>query len=772
MQKLVDGRSVVSDFIFLSKYARTVRGRKETWEEAVGRVMSMHWDQITNVVKRDPEKLEKIKPYFDFAYQYYLDKKILGAQRALQYGGEQLHKHNLRLYNCSSTYLDRVSFYKELYYSLLSGAGCGYSLLPQYVGKLPMVQGQRKEKQLVVVGDSIEGWAEAADILVKSHFYNLPRPTFDYSQIRKKGSFISGGFRAPGPDPLRICLEKIDTVLTNARGRQLRAFEAHRLACIIADSVISGGIRRSALIALFNPSDLEMLNCKTGNWFVRYPELARANNTAVILPSTPKDVYDNLFQSTRQFGEPGIAFLKSEKFTYNPCFEVGMFPSLEKEGLEPQSGWSLCNLTEINGGRVQTEEDFMEAAKAGAILGTIQATYTDLKLLGKVSEEIVKRDALIGVGITGMAESPDILFNEELQRRAAIQVVETNKIVADILGINPAARTTVIKPSGNSSQLLGTSSGIHPFAFQKYIRHIQVTEDEQAAEVFAKYNPQAVARSVYAGNVLMFPITIPEKAIIQEDLSAVEFLDMVKLTQNNWIEYGTNKDHPSSKRHPDLRFNVSNTVRVRDWEWEGVAEYLWKNRENFCGVSLLGEKGDLDYAQAPYTSYLDEYELVDEYGTAAILASGLDVDGLEAFGDLWTACNTALNRGENLQLTPELITQEFQSGLVPSPSGGLMFRKEINGLVITDANAVITLLEESLNQKKDWVRRFKKFAKNYFQNDMEKTAHCLKHVHIFHRWQKLQKYKPVDWTEVEWLEKFEDAGDSTAASCYGGACEI
>lgn len=775
-QKTVDGRSVVSDFIFLSKYARTVNGRKETWDEAVNRVMTMHWLQLEKKVSGDKTKLEQLRPYFDKAWDLYSRKVILGAQRALQYGGEQLNKHNLRTYNCASTYLDRVDVFKEIYYALLAGAGCGYSVLPVHVSKLPVVQGVAPGRIGHTVGDSIEGWASAAGALIDAHFYGLPKPKFDFSQVRKKGSFISGGFKAPGPDPLRTCLEKLDRILSDGAGRRLRAFELHRLACVIADSVISGGIRRSALIVLFDPKDAEMLNCKTGNWFTKYPELARANNTAVILPDTPKDLYTSLFQAVKEFGEPGIAFIKDPMYTYNPCFEVGMYPTIKddfKGDKQPEitSGWSLCNLTEINGGKIKTKEEFLQAAEAAAILGTFQATYTDLNLLGPVSRQIVERDALIGVGITGMAESPEILFDAQLQKQAAKLVVETNTKVAKILGINPAARTTVIKPSGNSSQLLGTSSGIHPFAFPKYIRHIQVTEDEQAANLYAQQNPQAIAKSRYHGNVLMFPISIPENAIIQEDLTAVEFLEMVKKTQLNWIEYGTNRDHPSTKLNPSLRFNVSNTVRVKSYEWDTVAEYLWENREDFCGVSLLGESGDLDYPQAPYTSYLDEYELVDEYGVAAVLAGGLNVDGIEAFGDIWIACDAAVGKGEKLEITEDTIAGAFKAGLEKT-STGFVFKREVDGVIITDANAVIRLLQDELDKKIDWIRRFKKFAKNYFHNDLQKTIRCLKHVSIFHRWQKLTKYKPVDWSEVEWHDEFKDAGEDIAQNCNGGKCEI
>lgn len=318
MQEQIDSRNNISDFIFLSKYARTINGRKETWDEAVDRVLNMHWEQIQVLTKNDPERLAKIKPYFDFASKYYHEKKILGAQRALQYGGEQLKKHNGRMYNCTASYCDRIGFFREAFGLLLMGCGTGYTVYKQHVDKLPTIIGASKETYTFTVPDSIEGWAETVDVLLKAYVNGTAKPVFDFSLIRPKGSLISGGFKAPGHLPLKTSLEKIDKLLKEVVGRKLRPFEAHRIVCILADSVISGGIRRSALLALFDDDDEEMMNCKTGDWFTKYPELARANNTCAITPETPRATYDKVFDAVKTFGEPGVAFVKSKKFVYNP----------------------------------------------------------------------------------------------------------------------------------------------------------------------------------------------------------------------------------------------------------------------------------------------------------------------------------------------------------------------------------------------------------------------------------------------------------------------
>lgn len=912
MNEMIDSRKEIGDYIFVSKYARTVNGKKETWDQSVDRVMDMHYRHLADdmAIKEGNEK--EIDSYLKFAERLYRDQVILGAQRALQYGGDSLLKNHSRNFNCTGSYIDRIEFFQELMHLLLCGAGAGYSVQRVHTEKLPKLKGvdEKSDPVNIVIDDSIEGWAFAVGEVVKVHYLNLPSINFDYSLIRPKGSFISGGFKAPGPEPLKKCIEKLNKVLRKIKGRKATPFELHRMACIIADAVISGGIRRSALLCQFDADDEEMLNCKTGNWFSEYPELARANNSAVILPNTPKETYDKIFKSIKEFGEPGLVFLSHKDVVYNPCCftgdtmlltsegyrkfcevaswsvrkdeyplllinkdgekksgrvwsngykhvirltfdsgrriectpdhrfmlqdgleciasnligkivkgfdgtdskcieimdsgnieevydfeildeehwgvvngliahncEVGMFPKFRNKDGVHESGFSFCNLTEINGSRIKTREQFLDACKGAAILGTIQASYTNFKVLSPVSRKIAERDALIGVGITGMCENPEILFDPQLQEEGARVVKETNRRVADLIGINHAARTTVIKPSGNSSQLLGcTSSGIHKFHFKRFIRNIQAANTEQALQHVKEVNPVMVRPSVYnkeGESVISFPVELDDNVLTSEDSSALDFLKLVKLTKEHWIEVGTNFDHPFYKEYPemkDLRMNVSNTCTVRDEEWEEVREYVWKNRDVFSGISFLPKGGDLIYPQAPYTSVLDEKELAERYGAGAILAGGLIVDGLAVFNDdLWLACDVAMGRNNHhLILTDKDISDFILSHL---KDGKLLV--EVNGVMISDVNAISSHLQSIVDKKVDWVRRFKNFATKYLDGDLSRTEFCLKHVSLFHRWQKLKGMKHVDWESVSWNEEWVDAGSTVAQACSGGMCEL
>lgn len=777
MENIVNSRKEIGDYIFVSKYARTVHGKKETWDQSIDRVMEMHWRHLADDMTISDSSLDDLSKEMSFAEKLYRNQVILGAQRALQYGGNTLLKHHARNYNCAGSYANRISFFQELMYLLLCGSGTGYSVQKVHVNQLPKMKGVDMSKQTTyVIDDSIEGWSHAVNALIESHYFGLPEVVFDSSRVRPKGAFITGGFRAPGPEPLMKCLSKMSKVLGKIRGRKATPFEVHRLACLIADAVISGGIRRSALLCQFDADDREMLTCKTGSWFSEYPELARANNSAIILPSTPKEVYENIFSSIKQFGEPGIIFSFHPDIVYNPCVEVSGYPQIEING-EIQYGWFFCNLTEINGSKIKTKEEFFDACRGASVLGTIQASYTSFKVLTKASRLIAERDALIGVGITGMCENPEILFNPEIQDEGARLVQKTNVKMSRIIGINPAARCTVVKPSGNSSQLLGcTSSGIHKFPFKRFIRNIQAANTEQALRYVKEINPMMVKPSVYnkeAESVISFPVELDDNVLTSEYSSAIDFLEMVRMTKAHWIENGTNFDHPFYKEYPKfarMRMNVSNTCMVKDDEWDDVKEYVWNNRNVFSGISFLPKGGDLLYPQAPYTSVLDEKELAERYGAGAILAGGLIVDGLAVFNDdLWLACDVAMGRNpHHLTLTDQDITDFILSHL---KNGKLLV--EVNGVMISDVNAISSHLQSLVDKKIDWVRRFKKFAGKYLGGDLTKTEFCLKHVSLFHRWQKLKDMKHIDWSLItDWDEEWVDAGSTVAQACSGGSCEL
>lgn len=766
-----DSRPVVGEYVFLSKYSQTHNGKKEGWQDAVNRVMDMHLKRYSERIKPEDEK--EFSSLFARAYSLYVEQRVLGAQRALQYGGELMLEKHARFYNCSSTYVDRVQVFEEIMYLLLCGAGTGYSVQHIHTEQLPFPKGfdNTKQSEKFLIPDTIEGWAEAVGKLMTAYYYGGADIEFDYSAIRPKGAYIRGGFKAPGPDPLRQAIEKVHHIVNRIKGRKLRPFELHYIICICANSVVTGGVRRSAMISIFDVDDAEMASCKTGNWISTMPELCRSNNSAAILPDTSKEAFDAIYENTKMYGEPGFVFIDSPWFVYNPCGEVGMYPRVQDENGEWHSGWGFCNLAEINGGKVKTEQDFYDACEAASVICTLQAGYTNFRVLEKWSQKIAERDALIGIGITGLCENPDILFNADIQKRGAEIVKETNQKVARMIGINPAARCTVVKPSGNSSQLLGTLSGITPGHSRHYIRHIQAADTEQAVQEWMRVNPDMVEASVWAPDrekVIAFPVTLPEGALLKQNLTAIDFLKFVLLTKRNWIEFGTNFDHPSTKENPRLRMNVSNTCTVRPEEWNEVREFLWEHRSEFGGISLLSSFGDLDYPQAPYTEVLDETELAKRYGAGAILSSGLIVDAQDVFKDVWEACNAATGLAPNLL---DITDKEISDFVVKNIKDG-RFLVDIDGVCFSDVNCVIDYLKRRVERRKDWVRRFNSFADKYMDGDRVKTSYCLKHVNAYHKWQLICRMKPVSYDNIEWEEPLKQAGSEIATACAGGACEL
>jgi ribonucleoside-diphosphate reductase alpha chain len=725
-----DTKQLLSEAKFYEAYSRWSEeySRFETWNEAVDRVMNMHKEYYAHKMNAD------LANYIEEATNAYRDKMILGAQRALQFGGKQLLKHEMKMYNCTSSHCDRPEFFGEVFYILLCGAGAGFSVQTHHINKIPKLKTRTKQPKTHVVEDSIEGWATAVDVLLSSYFvgggkypeYEGRKIYFDLSQIRPKNAMISGGFKAPGPDPLRKALDRIEYLLQGIVLKEdanvLRPIHAYDIVMYIADAVLAGGVRRAATICLFSPEDKEMLNAKTGNWYYENPQRGRSNNSAVIVrDEVTKEQFAELMHSIKEFGEPGFVFVDDKDICYNPCVEVGMWPKYGK-----QSGWQGCNLTEINGGMCDTPEKFYEACRTASILGTLQAGYTNFKFLPETSRKIFEREALLGVSITGWMNNPKVLFDEKVLEKGAQIVKETNEAVAKLIGINPAARSTCVKPSGNASVLLKTASGIHADHSPMYIRNVQMNKNSEVERFLKNVNPYMVEESVWSTHgtdfVISFPVIPNKGSLYKDDIIGIKHLELVKKAQKHWVEAGTNLDYCVNKK---VRHNVSNTIMVDDWK--EVEDYVFKNKQFFAGISFIPMSGDKDYNQAPNTKVISADEIVTKYGTGSVFASGLIVDSFNIFKNLWDACATARGYGEDI-------------------SGD-------------DHNKVL---------KRDWVRRFDNFAQNYFDNDMVKAEHCLKDVHLLHKWEKIQQnMRNIHWNHELMEKKYIDIDTMGAAACAG-----
>ena len=621
-------KKAISDYIHASKYARYLpkQKRREVYSETVDRLENMHLGVY-------PEMEEQIK----WAFGLVRDKRVLPSMRSMQFGGDAILVNNNRIYNCSFSLVDRPEVFSEALFLLLSGCGVGYSVQIDHVEKLPVIAYVNEKKvQHHVIQDTIEGWADGLKALVQS-FIDGVNLEISYHLIRPAGSplRISGG-KAPGHLKLKVALDSIRAILSAAQGRKLRPVECHRILCRAADAVLSGGVRRSAMICLFSLDDSEMMHIKTGNWFASEPWFANANNSVVLKrDEIKKKQFKRIFGMTRQWGEPGFYFTHDYDYGTNPCCEIGLNPKLtidtnlcEKLAARGifstvgtvYSGWAFCNLCEINAAKLTSFQDFSEAARAATIIGTLQAGYTKMPYLGWVSEEIAKKEALLGIGMTGMLDAPQIACNPIYQREIAGKIKKWNAEYSSAIGINSAARTTCVKPSGTTSLELGcVGSGHHPHHARRYIRRVTADELESVFQAFKSVNPHMCVRKPDGKWVIEFPVCAPIDATVKDDITAIPFLDMVKSTQQNWVLEGTADESTS----PGLSHNVSNTVTVKADEWDKVSDYLWENREFFTGVSLLASSGDKDFAFAPneavvtqtdeirWNAILDEYKPVD-----------------------------------------------------------------------------------------------------------------------------------------------------------------
>ena len=724
--------SELQNYTFVSKYARWLENlnRRETWKEASERVRQMMHTQYSEF---------NISEDIDWAYDMMYKKKILGSQRALQFGGDPILKRHAKIYNCVASYCDRLRFFQECFWLLLCGSGTGFSVQKHHVSKLPNLEHQKCADKTYIIDDSIEGWADALGVLLSSYSekpikqfqeYKNCNVAFDYSQIREKGTSLSSSVgKAPGPEPLAKGLEKIRFILDKCisnKQKKLRPIDAYDIVMHSSDAVLSGGVRRSASLALFSPDDTEMVKAKTGNWYIDNPQRARSNNSALLLKdSTSFEDFNLLMTSVKEFGEPGFIWSDSTEMVFNPCVEIGLFPVNQENG---KTGFQGCNLSTINCSTIVDEADFYERCKAAAIIGTLQAGFTKLEYLGKDSEAIFEREALLGVSLTGIMEKHELILSEKVLKNGAKIAVDTNKEMSKKIKINQAARVTCLKPEGSSSSMLGTSSGIHPHHAKRYIRHVQANVLEAPYQHFKKLNPQACEKSSWSANntdeVIKFPIEVPDGSKLKNQLPAIEMLKVVKDMQRNWVYSGKNR---SLCTQDYLSHNVSNTVTVKPEEWDAVSRYIYDNRKYFAGISLIPQSGDKDYQQAPFTAVYTSREIVKEYGDAALWCSGLIQLGLNIFDqNLWASCDyVTMNQAKETDSSDKLL----------------------------------------------FITKMKNFAGKYFDGDIKRLSYCMKDVYNWKTYCDLiDSFQKVDYTQLSETE------DNTAGieeiSCAGGACLI
>ncbi len=609
-------KELLSSLTVFMKYAKYIPElqRRETWEELVQRNMEMH-------IKKFPELKEDIQLVYQRSV---FPKKVLPAMRSLQFAGLPMEVNNTRMFNCSYQPIDDYRAFSEGMFLLLSGCGYGYSVQKHHVEELPDIKKPVKTKRYVI-GDSIHGWADAVKVLMNAYLNGKSKPVFDYRDIRPKGArLITSGGKAPGPEPLKRCLFEIEQILERKNnGEKLTPLECHSIMCHIADSVLAGGIRRSAMISLFSFDDEEMLSCKSGNWWELHPHFARANNSVVVVSSRiTEDEFNNLWMKIKASGagEPGIYFTNDPEYGTNPCVETALRPH------------TFCNLVEINGDDIEDQKDFNQRAIDASFINTLQASYTDFYYLRDIWERNTEKDALIGVGITGIGSgSLDELDKEE----AAKLVIQENERVAKLIGINKAARTTVVKPAGTTSLVLGTSSGIHAYHDKFYIRRIRVGKNESIYTYLSIHHPELVEDELFRPHdtaVIGIPQKAPKTAHLRTE-SALSLLERTKEYNLNWVRKG-------HRRGPNYH-NVSATISIKEDEWDEVGKWMWKNKDTYHGLSIL-PFSDHTYLQAPFETCSElEYETLLKELHSIDLTKVIEINDNVAFGDVLACAGNA-----------------------------------------------------------------------------------------------------------------------------------
>lgn len=600
-------QKILSDVVVFQKYAKFIPeiNRRETWEEICERNMVMH-------IRKFPQLKEEIKKvYKEFVYT----KKVLPSMRSMQFGGLPIELSNSRMFNCAFTNVDSVAVFSETMFNLLSGSGVGFSVQSRHIEQLPVIKGVTSKRRNYVVQDSIIGWADSVKALVKAYTEGRSDPNFDFRDIRPKGSqLITSGGKAPGPAPLRICLDKIRSVLNDAVGRKLKSIEVYDIMNHIADAVLAGGIRRAAMICLFDHNDMDMLYSKSGAWYELNPQRGRSNNSVLLKRGEiTKEQFESIWEVVKNSGagEPGFIWTNDLDSGLNPCSEIGLRSN------------QYCNLTTQDVSDVGTQEELNARSRAAAFIGTLQAAYTDFHYLRPIWQENTEEEALIGVSMTGIASGSVLKLN--LQE--AVEEIKTeNQRVASIIGINPAARLTCVKPEGTVSCVVGSSSGIHAWHDDYYVRRIRVGKNEPLYEYLKNTNPYLVEDCVFKPHleaVLSIPQKAPKGSILRYE-SVLDLLERVKKFNLEWVRPG----HVSGVQE----HNVSSTIAIKEDEWETVCNWMWDNKDFYTGISVLPYDGGT-YQQAPFTSCSEE-----EYNKMISLVKDIDLSQVLEFEN-----NTNLN---------------------------------------------------------------------------------------------------------------------------------
>jgi ribonucleoside-triphosphate reductase len=654
----------LSNFVFTSKYARynEKMGRRESWEEAVKRLETMHRKRFSWLAESDQKELE-------WAFDMVRAKRVVPSMRSLQFGGKAIEAHEARIYNCAVRHVDSLRAFAEIFYLLLCGNGVGIGLSNTFLSRLPNLVGAKDKTGTVVayaVDDTIEGWADSFEALLNCYFKNTAytgrKIVFDYSKIRPAGTPLKvGGGKAPGYKGLKNAHTKVkrllDHVIEDLEQTRLKSINAYDILMHAADAVLSGGIRRSATSVIFDKDDVDMVNAKSFftvikkgkfeqdpktrkyegyviledpaypgkqkvevelsewdftdlqqnqriSWFPVYPHRARSNNSVLLLrDSVTEEEFKSIYERTKNFGEPGFVFADHPWTLFNPCFEIGFIPVTE-DGV---CGVQFCNLTSINGAEVHTLEEYLECIKAVTIIGTMQTCYTNFPYLSPAAKKLTEDEALLGVSMTGMMDNPQILLKPEYQKQAAQLAIIVNKEWAAKLYINQAARVTCVKPEGTGSLVLKSASGAHAWHAKRHFRRVQVNKLDPVYKHFKAINPHMVEESIWSANktddVITFPIEVHDGAMFKSDLDAIRHLDLIKSTQQNWVIPGTSAVNKKGVTH-----NVSCTIVVKADEWDKVREYLFINKQFFAAVSLLAHTGDKDFKQAPLEAITTEQD--------------------------------------------------------------------------------------------------------------------------------------------------------------------